>query len=392
MYVIGLMSGTSLDGIDGVLVEIEGEGLDLTVKLLRGHTFAYGADLRSQLLAVAGGSAISLETAAQLDDRVAQAFGEVAQTLQQQQPRAQLIGSHGQTVFHRGVSPPALAYSVQWGRGAAIAHHTGIPTVDNFRAADIAMGGEGAPLMPKIDMCLLAAPDHARIVQNLGGIANLTYLPPRQEPHWEDRVVGWDTGPANLLLDLAIAQLTQGQQTYDPQGQWASQGQPCEPLVHQWLQQDFFQQPPPKSTGRELFGSGYLAQCWQAAQPYGLSPADWLATLTELTAASIAQSYRQFLPRLPQEVLLSGGGSHNQYLVSRLQRLLPEVSVTTTAAQGLDVDYKEAIAFAIFAYWRWQGFPGNVPRVTGARQAVCLGDLHYPPRWSKQDENLEAVP
>jgi anhydro-N-acetylmuramic acid kinase len=184
----------------------------------------------------------------------------------------------------------------------------------------------------------------------------------------------------NVLVDLAVQKLSGGQQTYDRDGSWASQGQPCTALVNQWLQQDFFQSPPPKSTGRELFGPEYLACCWQDARSWQLSAADWLATLTELTAASIAHSYRNFLPQMPAEVLLCGGGSHNSYLRERLQvQLGSQTKLLTTAEVGLNGDFKEAIAFAILAYWRFYlAFPGNLPAVTGARQPVLLGDIHQP--------------
>jgi anhydro-N-acetylmuramic acid kinase len=205
-------------------------------------------------------------------------------------------------------------------------------------------------------------------------------LPPSQETNWEDSICGWDTGPANSLLDLAIARLTDGKLTYDEDGRWAAQGKPCQELVEQWLQQDYFQLPPPKSTGRELFGEVYLESCWQAAQAYSLGDADWLATLTELTVASIAHSYRTFLPKMPDEVLLCGGGSRNGYLKQRLAiRLAGETEVLRTDDKGLNGDFKEAIAFAVLAYWRLhRSFPGNLPRVTGARRAMLLGEVHFP--------------
>jgi len=376
--VIGLMSGTSVDGIDAALVEIRGRNLDLDVELLAGETYPYPDRLRAEILAVCGGKPLSMEEFAALDDAIAQQFARAARTIQQGSPPAQLIGSHGQTVFHR---PPAgnLGYSLQLGRGEAIAQETRLPVVSNFRAADIAAGGQGAPLVSRVDACLLAHPRKSRCVQNLGGIGNLTYLPLRNDNNWETQICGWDTGPGNVLLDLAIEQLTDGRQSYDDKGARAARGTACQALVSQWLQQDFFAQSPPKSTGREQFGKAYLNQCWQDATAYQLSDADWLATLSELTIASIVRSYRQFLPQMPDEVLLCGGGSRNLYLKQRLQAQLESSAVMTTDEAGLNSDFKEAIAFAVLAYWRQQdGSPGNLPSVTGAKQPALLGEIHSP--------------
>jgi anhydro-N-acetylmuramic acid kinase len=381
------MSGTSVDGIDAALVEIQGEEDELTLNLIEGETFAYPPELREAILAVCGGARLSIAEVAALDDAIAAQFALAANTLKQRSDRAvELIGSHGQTVFHR---PPhqvketgevALGYSVQLGRGEVIAQLTGIPTVSNFRAADIAAGGQGAPLVPKVDAYLLTHPTQTRCVQNIGGMANVTYLPARKQEAWESQICGWDTGPGNVLLDLAIQQLTNGQQTFDRDGNWAAQGTPCQALVSQWLAQAFFVQPPPKSTGRELFGKAYLEQCWQQARAYDLSKADWLATLTELTVRSIVDNYVQFLPQMPDEVLLCGGGSRNRYLRQRLQDCLGSRSrLLTTDERGISADFKEAIAFAVLAYWRFSGsVTGNLPQVTGAKQPVLLGDIHLP--------------
>lgn len=377
MIVIGLMSGTSVDGIDAALVDIQGTETDLRVELLAGETFAYPQSLRRQVLDVCEGKALTASELAALDDAIANQFADAAQKIQTQQQTAELIGSHGQTIYHQ---PPqadgTLGYSLQIGRGELIAHLTGIKTIDNFRAADIAAGGEGAPLVPKIDACLLSHPTKARAVQNLGGIGNVAYLPPNNIPNWHQQLCGWDTGPANSLLDLAISRLTQGKQTYDHDGKWAAQGKPDHQLVTQWLQQDFFQQAPPKSTGRELFGQDYLELRWREMEQAGLSDSDRLATLTELTVASIIHSYRQFLPQIPDEVLLCGGGSRNSYLRQRLQAELTSAQISTTDEVGMNSNFKEAIAFAVLAYWRVKSIPGNLPQATGAAKPMLLGDIH----------------
>lgn len=436
MKVIGLISGTSVDGIDAALVEVEGATYDLSVELIASATYPYPEELRSQILSVCHGERLSMAEFAALDDTIATTFAQAALRVQAEQLDAALIGSHGQTVYHRppelrtgeqeaGSSSPltstSLGYSLQLGRGDLIAHLTGIPTVSNFRVADIAVGGQGAPLVSPVDVYLLSHPTYNRCVQNIGGIGNVTYLPAlgdspasgnlsasgNQKQNRQNigkasnskyslrerfanktqnislsslspssSICGWDTGPGNSLLDLAVQRLSEGQQIFDRDGAWAAQGTPCQPLVQQWLQQDFFQQPPPKSTGRELFGEAYVDRCLQDAVAYHLSHADILATLTEFTAASIAHSYRTFLPQLPDQVLLCGGGSHNRYLKQRIQANLEPAWVGTTDEVGLNADYKEAIAFAVLAYWRTQEIPGNLPEVTGAQQAVLLGEIH----------------
>ena len=385
MRVIGLISGTSVDGIDGAIADIQGEGYRLTVNVIGGATVPYPSELRQQILAVCAGDAVSMADLAAMDDNIAQAFAQAASALMARYGQADLIGSHGQTVFHRPSQRSlgcdhSLAYSLQLGRGDLMAALTQCPTVSNFRQADIAHGGEGAPLVPPVDLALLSHPTRWRCIQNIGGIGNVALLPP-----WDPmqqlsppKVLGWDTGPGNSLLDLAIAIFTEGRQTYDQDGAWAAQGEPCMALVEQWLQHPYFSQLPPKSTGRELFGPAFATRCLEEAETFDLSPTDVLATLTEFTAYSIASSYRDFLPRLPDEVLLCGGGSRNRYLVSRLQRHVPDVQVRTTADVGVPTDLKEAVAFAVLAYWRYHQFPGNLPSVTGAQDPVLLGELHSP--------------
>lgn len=426
MRVIGLMSGTSVDGIDAALVDLHGGDRDLKIELIAAQTVPYSPGLRQKILEVAGGAPIALADLANLDEAIATAFAQAAIEVQANHPPAELIGSHGQTVFHQPprfssnpVASPAsnelphasnpdfgshslpvarLGYSLQLGRGTTIAQITGIPTVSNFRAADIAVGGQGAPLVPRIDACLLGHMAQTTCVQNLGGIGNVTYIPrlrhlsstftksttsdtynPLLEQGFDRDIRGWDTGPGNLLIDLAVQLLSQGQQTFDRDGAWAATGRICQPLLDRWLSDPFFTQPPPKSTGREYFGLEFTENCLKDAHAFDLDPADTIATLTELTAASVADSYRRFLPALPDRVLLCGGGSRNTYLHQRIQAQLGHsCRVQTTNDVGLDADSKEAIAFAVLAYWRWHDIPGNLPSVTGAAHAVLLGDIASP--------------
>ncbi len=376
MIIIGLMSGTSVDGIDVAVVDIQGNGLDLEVKLIAGETFAYSPNLRSHILEVCAGKALSMEDFTKLDNAIATEFAQAALKTIPQGIKVDLIGSHGQTVYHRPPQENKLGYSLQLGRGDLIAHLTNINTVNNFRAADIAQQGQGAPLVSKIDLCLYADKTNSRCLQNIGGIGNATYLPSTNTDKWESKILGWDTGAGNVLMDLAIQQLTNNKQKYDHDGNWSRQGKPCQDLVRKWLKQEFFQLQPPKSTGRELFSPEYLEQCHQDSQPYNLSPADWLATLTEFTVASIADSYQRFLPSLPDEVILAGGGSCNSYLKERLQANLPNSKLLTSDDVGISSEFKEAIAFAILAYWRIHNFPGNLPTVTGAKKDTILGDTY----------------
>lgn len=418
MRVIGLMSGTSVDGIDAALVDLHGGDRDLTLELIAAQTIPYSPGLRQQILDLAGGMPITLTELAHLDDAIATAFAQAAIAVQANHAPAELIGSHGQTVYHQpprlAIHPPPpqtqpdftapslpadhLGYSLQLGRGATIAQITGIHTISNFRAADIAVGGQGAPLVPRIDAYLLGHRAQTTCVQNLGGIGNVTYIPRRRHlsssftqsttsdaynplfnQDFDRDIRGWDTGPGNLLIDLAVQLLSQGQQTFDCDGAWAASGRICQPLLDRWLRDPFFAQPPPKSTGREYFGLAFTENCLKEADAFNLSPADTIATLTELTAASVADSYRRFLPALPDRVLLCGGGSRNTYLHTRIQAQLgSSCRVQTTNDVGLDADSKEAIAFAVLAYWRWHDIPGNLPSVTGAAHSVLLGDIASP--------------
>ncbi len=380
MYCLGLMSGTSVDSIDAALVKITGKELNLNIELIAGINHDYPEKIRQTILEVAGGKPLSMEEFAQLDEAIALYFVEAVNAIKKDYSTIELIGSHGQTVYHRPPILEKIGYTLQLGRGETIANLTGIPTVNNFRVADMAAGGQGAPLVSKIDAYLLSHPQKRRCIQNIGGIGNLTYLPATEGKNWENQIMGWDTGPGNILIDLAVQKFTNGEKKYDKNGEWAAQGTPQLELIENWLKQDFFQKSPPKSTGRELFGLEYLEQCWQEAQPYQLSETDFLATLTDLTAASIAHNYQQFLTHPLDEILLCGGGSHNLYLKKRIQSYFPEkTTVKTTDEVGMNSDFKEAIAFAILAYWRYVSqVPGNLPQVTGAKEERLLGDIHLP--------------
>ncbi|MEL7332283.1 MAG: anhydro-N-acetylmuramic acid kinase, partial [Cyanobacteria bacterium J06560_2] len=231
MRVIGLMSGTSVDGIDAALTEVSGEGYAVSAELIKGVTLPYSNEVRSQILALCAHQPITLTALAELDDAIAHHFTQAIQALQIDLSTVDLIGSHGQTLYHRPPNTNQLGYTQQLGRGELIAAETGCTTVSNFRVADIALGGQGAPLVPIIDACLLSQPHHTLAVQNIGGIGNVTYLPPWDKSGTPpSEVKGWDTGPGNALIDLAVTQLSNGEKTYDHNGDWAATGTPDQRL------------------------------------------------------------------------------------------------------------------------------------------------------------------
>jgi anhydro-N-acetylmuramic acid kinase len=372
ILVIGLMSGTSVDGIDAALVEISDRYNNFETNLIAEQTYPYADDLRTEILAVCAGEARSLQQICELDDRIAESFAKAAIAIMAKDDRKpDLIGSHGQTVFHRPPVGNQMGYTVQLGRGAVIAELTGIKTVSDFRVADIEAGGQGAPLVSMLDVLLLSDAIKYRVCQNIGGISNLTYLPPNSIEH-RDQVFGFDNGTGNVLIDMATQKLFG--ESFDRDGALARKGKPNLDLIDKWLEQEFFVTAPPKSTGRELFSPTYLEKCLSECQ--GLTNYDILATLTEFTARAIAKSYRDFLPVFPDEVLVGGGGGRNGYLMERLQDLLAPAIVKRTDDFGMSGDSKEAIAFAILGYLRLKERSGNLPSVTGAKRSVLLGKIY----------------
>ena len=386
------MSGTSADGIDAVLAEVRGSGPAIRARLLAWVHRPFQKKLRRRVLAACfrGSTAEVCELNFLLGGHFARAALAVMRKAGCPPGRIAVIGSHGQTIHHLpGGRPPS---TLQVGEPAVIAERTGIPTIADFRVADMAAGGQGAPLVPFADWVLLRDGTRPRIVQNLGGIANLTFLPPGAGL---ESVTAFDTGPGNLLLDGAVRELSGGRRAMDREGRMAARGRVSEGLLRELLRHPFLRRRPPKTTGREAFGEAYLQEVLRAARKLRLDGPDLLATLTEYTAVTIAEACHRFVfPRLAPvgkrllQMIVGGGGARNPSLLARLRFHLAGVEILTHADFGIPDQAKEALAFALLARETLHGRPSNVPSATGARHPVVLGKLiavpdsspHHDPR------------
>lgn len=364
---IGLMSGTSADGIDAVAVEI---GEPRAFRLLATHHSAYPPDTRARVLALTDAGHDEIARAGALDTELGRLFAEAANAVRKQAGLAasdvHAIGSHGQTIRHAPAGPDR--FTVQLGNPAVIAELTGMTTVADFRRRDMAAGGEGAPLVPAFHQWLFGNTDSARVVVNIGGIANITVLPSDKQAD----VTGFDTGPGNVLMDIWAA--THLGRPFDDNGDWAASGKVDERLLQRMLAEPYFARKPPKSTGRELFRADWLEQMLQVAWA-GVTPVDVQATLAALTARTIADAIAGSAARA-DAVFVCGGGAQNRFLMAQLGRLLAPRAVQSTSAIGLDPQWVEASAFAWLAHRTMEGKPGNLPAVTGARHAAILGAIY----------------
>ena len=368
---LGLISGTSADGIDAALVGFDDDGPRSRCELVLGDTFAWDAGLRARLVELGqGGELTSLDELGTLEVRVAEAFAQAALALLRdagiEPAQVRALGSHGQTVRHRphgAAFDGRFPFTLQLGDGNVIAERTGIPTVADFRRRDLAAGGHGAPLLPALHAALLSSNDEDRAVLNLGGIANLTLLPAN------GGVRGFDSGPANALMDAWYERQTGN--AFDANGDFAASGNPDEALLARLLDDPWFALPPPKSTGREQFHLEWLESKLLGSE----SPADVQATLLELSAATVANALRTAQSGT-KRVLACGGGVRNPRLLARIAARLPGVVVESTAAHGVDPDLVEAMGFAWLARQTLLGLPGNLPSVTGARGPRVLGALY----------------
>jgi len=363
-YLIGLMSGTSMDGVDGVLVDF---GL-ARPRLLASHHLPIPTPLASRLHGLCTPSQDELVQLADADLAVARWFAGCVEALLEKSgvAREQIlaIGSHGQTIRHL----PAQQYTLQIGDGNTLAALTGIDTITDFRRKDMALGGQGAPLVPAFHNALLREPGRERVVLNIGGIANISYLP--ADP--DQPVLGFDTGPGNTLMDGWFRRHQQGD--YDRDFHWGQQGQVSTQLLDQLLADGYLRRPPPKSTGREHYHQRWLdRQLGQLASPL-LAPMDVQATLLALTVNSIAAAIERLADS--GELYVCGGGASNPELMSQLERRLPSWQITTTEAVGIDPQQMEALAFAWLADRFLKRLPGNLPSVTGASRPAVLGCLY----------------
>ena len=375
---VGLMSGTSVDGIDAALVRIDGESrADFSWSLLAFNTTAFTEDRRKTILgAVEEGTP---DTLCRLDASLGEWFASAVQDVCHEAGVAMgdlaAIGSHGQTVWHIPPAEKERGATLQLGDPATLAERTGATVIDDFRSRDVAAGGHGAPLVPWLDELLFSARDRRRAIQNLGGMANVTWLPPGGS---SERVIAFDTGPGVALIDGAVRRATDGVQSYDRDGEMALRGRVIQPILTSLLDDDYFRLPPPKSTGREHFGRELLDRLVAGLPPGGNEEAwcDLVATLTAFTAGSIAEAYRAWvLPKGLDEVFLVGGGSNNPVLVEAIERALAPVPVRNGAELGVDPDAREALAFAFLAWAHLRGIPGNIPSVTGAEARRILGSM-----------------
>jgi anhydro-N-acetylmuramic acid kinase len=371
--IVGLISGTSADGVDAALVEVEGSGEDLRVRLLEFTSQPYAPLLRERVVAAGEASAPALlDLHFELGEVFAGAAGALVEGAQRRGLAVHLIGSHGQTARHhpRAAGAHGQAATLQIAEPAVIAERTGLPVVADFRPADVAAGGEGAPLVPLVDWLLFRHAGRTRACLNIGGIANATVL-----TREAGGVRAFDLGPGNMPLDLVVQAWTDGAETFDRDGARAAAGRIDRDLLARLLAHPYFALAPPKSTGREAFGAPFVAPLLGT---FAGREADLLRTLTRFVAEGIAGGLRRWAERPVDEVLVSGGGARNRTLMTDLGEVLAPAPVRSLESVGLDPDAKEAVAFAILANETLFGRPGNVPGATGARGPRVLGKIVLP--------------
>jgi anhydro-N-acetylmuramic acid kinase len=383
MIVAGVMSGTSADGIDVAVTRIASGGKRPTIELLAHEGFRYPVALRRAVLAAMNAEATSTAELARLNWRLALAYAEaVRATAERHKTKLDLIGCHGQTLYHQS-APTSYAgrrFACTWqlGEPGVLAQETGVPVVANFRPADMAAGGQGAPLVPLLDYALFADSRRGRVLQNIGGIANFTSIPAASGP---EKILAFDSGPGNMILDW-LAQELYGK-PYDRDGAWAAQGSVLKPVLAHALKNPYFKQKPPRTAGREQFGREYSSRFLNECQKISKKPEDALATAAALTAETIAQAYRRFAHPTMQgravDYIVSGGGARNRTLMAMLNQRLARLhcQLATSEEFGLPAEAKEAAAFALLAWQTWHGRPGNVASATGAKRPVLLGQVAY---------------
>lgn len=385
LTVAGVMSGTSADGIDVAVVRIAPSKHNFWPKLtlLAHEGFRYSATLRKAVLAAMNAKSTTTAELARLNWRLGLAYADaVKSAAKRHRIKLDLVGCHGQTLYHQArperYAGESFACTWQAGEAAIIAREVGVPVVSNFRAADMAAGGQGAPLVPILDHFLFVHSKRGRVLQNIGGIANLTALPAGA---YGNKVRAFDTGPGNMVIDALAQQLYR--KSYDRNGAIAARGRVLEPVLEEMLRDPYFKLKPPRTTGREEYGREYAAKFLAACRRVSRKPEDAMATATALTAESIASSFREFvLPKMkstPIDYIVSGGGARNRTLMKMLAGRLEPMGckLATIDEFGMPSEAKEAAAFALMAWLTWHQLPGNVPSATGARLPVILGQFSY---------------
>lgn len=386
LRVLGLMSGTSADGIEVALVQISGAPPKISARLEHHHHVPYPPSIRASILRFANGAPTTTAEISELNFLVGDAFGraviESCKRWRLPLAKVSLIGSHGQTIFHLG-SPARFQGKVrrpstlQIGSISVIAERTGIPTIGNFRPADMAAGGQGAPLVPFVDYILYRDDRRGRVALNIGGIANLTVIPADASPR---DVFAFDTGPGNMVIDALIERITRGKSSYDRDARFALTGKTIPALLARLMREPYLRKKPPKSAGREQFGQVYARNLLAWAQRHHVAPADLVRTATAYTAMTIGDAFRRFiLPRVRiDEMIVAGGGARNPLIMAKLAASLPGIEIVASNRFGVPTDAKEAFCFAVLAYEADHGRFNNLPSATGAKHPVVLGEIARP--------------
>jgi anhydro-N-acetylmuramic acid kinase len=386
MLVLGLMSGTSADGIDAALASVSGAPPHLNAKLL-GHTSSkFPPALRKEILRIAEQHPIAAGELSQLNFRLGEVFAEAAlaacRKFRVSPKRVALIGSHGQTIFHQGKPAPYLGHStastLQIGEPSVIAARTGITTIGDFRPADIALRGQGAPLVPYADYLLYRHKKLGRVSLNLGGIANITVIPASAKP---EQILAFDTGPANMLIDELVAHFTRGRQRFDKDARLARSGRSISALLDELMRDPYLKLAPPKSTGREYYGHAHVKKILALGKKHRAKPVDLIRAATMFTALSVVDALNRFvLPKTRiHQLIVSGGGAKNPLVVAQLSAALGRIEIIPSSRFGIPEDAKEAFAFALLAYETFHHRPSNLPSATGAHRPAGLGKISYAP-------------
>lgn len=386
MRVIGMMSGTSADGIDAALVRIEGAPPKIATKFEAHHHVGFPAAVRNAILRLANGAATTTEEISQLNfllgEEFARAAIEVCRRWRVPLSRIDLIGSHGQTIYHQGAASRFLgahrvASTLQIGEPSVIAVRTGVPAIADFRPADMAVGGQGAPLVPFVDYLLYRDEKRGRVALNIGGIANATIIPARARPR---DVLAFDTGPGNMIVDGLVAHARKGRSAFDRDARIAMRGQTISALLERMMRDPYLRKRPPKTAGREQFGQAYTQQIAAWGEKHRARAEDLIRTATVFSSLSIADALRRFVPRRVRidELIVAGGGAKNPLMMAELAALLPGIQIVAAGELGLPAEAKEAFAFAVLAYEAYHGRANNLPSATGAERSIAMGKLCMP--------------